>query len=52
MSGVRDIRNQLKPFVALLPQTIATDTTTVGPIIYTADYGRYTCSLHYKEYST
>ncbi len=37
MSALRDIRNQLKPEVALAPQTIASDTTTVGAIIDTAD---------------
>ena len=37
MSAVRDIRNQLKPEVALDPQVIASNTTTVGEIIDTAD---------------
>lgn len=36
--SVRDIRNQLKPLVALAPQTIGSNTTTVGPIIDSADY--------------
>jgi len=38
MSAVRDIRNQLKPLVGLAPQAIASDTTTVGPIIDSAGY--------------
>lgn len=38
MSGLRDIRNQLKPLVALAPVTIGSNTTTVGAIIDTADY--------------
>lgn len=38
MSALRDIRNQLKPLIALEPQSIATDTTTVGAIIDSAHY--------------
>ena len=38
MGAVRDIRNQLKPGIALEPQTINSDTTTVGEIIDTADF--------------
>ena len=33
-----DIRNQLKPLIALEPQDITTNTTTVGEIIDTKDY--------------
>jgi hypothetical protein len=38
MGAIRDIRSQLKPEIALEPQTINTDTTTTGAIIDTADY--------------
>lgn len=34
---LRDIRNQLKPIIALEPQTINSDTTTAGEIIDTKD---------------
>ena len=38
MGAKRDIRNQLKPNIALEPQVINTDTTTVGEIIDTANF--------------
>lgn len=38
MGAIRDIRNQLEPNIALEPQVINSDTTTVGEIIDTADY--------------
>jgi len=38
MGALRDIRNQLKPEIALEPQDITTNTTTVGEIIDTKDY--------------
>ena len=38
MSALRDIRNQLKPLVAIAPQTISSNTTTVGPIVDSADF--------------
>ena len=38
MGALKDIRNQLKPLIALKPQQINTDTTTNGEIIDTAEY--------------
>jgi hypothetical protein len=38
MGTTREIRNELKPFIALEPQVINSDTTTVGEIIDTADF--------------
>lgn len=38
MSALRDIRNELKPLIALEPSVIASDTTNVGPIIDSADF--------------
>ncbi|UCF50260.1 MAG: hypothetical protein JSU91_01910 [Thermoplasmatales archaeon] len=38
MGAIRDIRSQLSPIIALEPQTINTDTTTVGEIIDTKNY--------------
>lgn len=40
MGATRDIRNQLKPEIALDPVAVNTNTTTVGAIIDTADYNK------------
>lgn len=38
MGAIRDVRSNLKPLIALEPQTISSDTTTTGEIIDTKDY--------------